>query len=63
MLEELGGQLLGPRARSALMLELAGCICAAVGADSVTLYLAESGAEITRLSSEGDRAEIQQGPQ
>ena len=48
----------GTTNKGQIMFELATCICAAVDADIINLYLVETEGEITKFIPEGDRTAL-----
>ena len=54
MLKEMGRHVEGTTKKGQIMYEMATCICSAVDADVVNLYLVESEGEITKFVPEGN---------
>ena len=55
MLKEMMRHIEGTTNKGQIMFELATCICAAVDADLINLYLVETEGEITKFVPGGDR--------
>ena len=58
MLKEMMSHIEGSTNKGQIMFELATCICSAVDADLVNLYLVETPGEITRFGQEEDTATL-----
>jgi hypothetical protein len=58
MLTEIMRQIKGNTNKGQIMLKLATCICAAVDADLINLYLVETEGEITKFVPEGDQTTL-----
>jgi hypothetical protein len=58
MLNEMMRHIEGTTNKGQIMFELATCICAAVYADLINLYLVETEGEITKFVPEGDQTTL-----
>ena len=58
MLKEMMRHIEGTTNKGQIMFELATCICAAVDADLINLYLVETEGEITKFVPEGDQTTL-----